>query len=72
MSISIRLSNIEVEVIRNYANINNLSISEVIHDLKSYKKAIAEFKKNPSTHTLADVKKDLGFDKVLFNRSKSS
>lgn len=75
MSISIRLSNDDAEIIRTYADINNLSISELMrsavfekiedeYDLKSYKKAMKEFEKNPSTYTLDEVKKDLGFNEI--------
>lgn len=70
MSISIRLSDEESKIIKAYADINNISLSELIrisvlekiedeYDLKCYNKAIKEYKNNPITYTLDEVKKEL-------------
>lgn len=70
MTVSVRLNKEDEELIKAYAELNNISLSELIrraviekiedeYDLESYKKAIAEFKKNPKTYTLEEVKKEL-------------
>ena len=71
MTISVRLSDRETELIKAYANINNISLSDLIrnavlekieneYDLECYNKAIEEYKKNPKTYTLEEVKEELG------------
>lgn len=71
MTISVRLNDKETELIKAYAKINNISLSDLIrnavlekieneYDLESYKKAVEEYKKNPKTYTLDEVKKELG------------
>jgi len=71
MTISVRLSDQDTELIKAYANINNISLSDLIrnavlekieeeYDLECYKKAIEEFKKNPKTYTMDEVKEELG------------
>lgn len=71
MTISVRLSEEETELIKAYATLNNVSVSELIrnavlekiedeYDLESYKKAIKEYKNNPKTYTLDEVKEELG------------
>ena len=70
MSISVRLNEEDANIIKAYADVNNISLSDLIrnavlekieneYDLKSYKKAIAEYKNNPITYTLNEVKKEL-------------
>ena len=70
MTISVRLSEKDTELIKAYAEINNITISELVrnailekiedeYDLKSYEEAIKEYKKNPKTYTLEEVKKEL-------------
>lgn len=70
MTISVRLSNEDTELIKAYANIKNISLSDLIrnaviekiedeYDLECYKKAMKEYKKNPKTYTIDDVKKEL-------------
>ena len=70
MTISVRLNEEETKVMKAYADINNMSLSDLIriavlekiedeYDLKSYKKAIEEYKRNPRTYTLEEVKKEL-------------
>jgi len=71
MTISLRISKEETELIKGYASIKNVSVSALFrsavmekiedeYDLKSYHAAIKEFEENPVIHSLADVEKDLG------------
>lgn len=71
MTISVRLSDKDTELIKAYAEMNNISLSDLIrnavlekiedeYDLECYKKAIEEYKKNPKTYTMEEVKKELG------------
>ena len=61
----------DTELIKAYADMNNISLSDLIrnavmekiedeYDLECYKKAINEYKKNPKTYTLDEVKEELG------------
>ena len=70
MTISVRLNNEETELIKAYAKLNNISLSDLIRkavlekieeefDLETYKKAIKEYEKNPKTYTLEEIKKEL-------------
>lgn len=71
MTISVRLSEEDTKLIKTYAEINNISLSDLIrnavieriedeYDLKCYKKAMEEYKKNPKTYTLKEVKEEMG------------
>ena len=71
MTIYVRLNEKDTELIKAYAEINNISLSDLIrnavlekiedeYDLECYNKAIKEFKENPKTYTLEEVKEDLG------------
>ena len=71
MTVSLRLNEEEERLIKKYAEIKNMSLSELFrnaliekiedeYDLKLYKKAVEEYKKNPKTYTLEEVKKELG------------
>lgn len=71
MTISVRLNEEDSKLIKAYADMNNISLSDLIrnavlekiedeYDLKSYNKAIKEYKKNPKTYTMDEVKKKLG------------
>ncbi len=71
MTVSVRLNEEDEKLIKAYAEMNNMSLSELIrksimekiedeYDLKSYEKAIKEYKKNPKTYTLDEAKKELG------------
>lgn len=71
MTISVRLSDEDTELIKAYAEINNISLYDLIrnavlekieeeYDLKCYKKAMEDYKKNPKTYTMEEVKKELG------------
>ena len=70
MTISVRLNEKDAELIKAYAKMNNVSLSDLIrnaildkieteYDLECYEKAIKEFEKNPKTYTLDEVKKEL-------------
>mgnify|MGYP002799470172 FL=1 len=76
MTISVRLSDKDTELIKAYADINNISLSDLVrnavlekiedeYDLECYKKAIEEYKKNPKTYTLDEVEKELGLDNEI-------
>lgn len=71
MTVSVRLNEEDEKLIKAYAEMNNMSLSELIrksimekiedeYDLKSYEKAIKEYKRNPKTYTLDEAKKELG------------
>ena len=71
MTISVRLSDKEAELIKAYAEMNNISLSDLVrkaiiekiedeYDLECYKKAIKEYNENPKTYTLDEVKEELG------------
>ena len=71
MTISVRLSDKDTELIKAYADMNNISLSDLIrnavlekiedeYDLESYNKAMEEYKNNPKTYTLDEVKEELG------------
>ena len=72
MTISLRLNDEDSAMIRTYAKMKKMSVSELIrqtlteqieneYDLKSYDKAMVEFNKNPVTYSLDEVEKELGF-----------
>ena len=73
MTISVRLSDKDTELIKSYAELNNISLSDLVrnailekiedeYDLKCYYDAMEEYKKNPKTYTMEEVKKELGID----------
>ncbi len=73
MAVSVRLSQEEDSIIRNYARLNKISVSELFRravlekiedeiDLKAYEKAMEEYKKNPVTYTHEEVAKMLGIE----------
>ena len=70
MTVSVRLNEKDEMLIKKYAELNNISLSDLIrnavmekieqeYDLETYKKAIEEYTKNPKTYTLEDIKKEL-------------
>lgn len=70
MTISLRLSKADSILIKKFAEMNRITVSELIrssvmeriedeYDLKVYKKAMQEFKKNPVTYSLEEVEKEL-------------
>ena len=73
MAVSVRLSQEEDSIIRNYARLNKISVSELFRravlekiedeiDLKAYEKAMEEYKKNPVTYTHEEVAKMLDIE----------
>lgn len=76
MTISVRLSDKDTELIKAYADMNNISLSDLIrkavlekiedeYDLKAYYEAMEEYKKNPTTYTLDEVEKELELDNEI-------
>ena len=70
MTISLRLSKTDSMLIKKIAEMNGITVSELIrnsvmerieneYDLKVYKKAMQEFKRNPVTYSLEEVEKEL-------------
>ncbi len=70
MTFSLRLSDADSELFREYATLNGISMSELIrrsvlerieneYDLELYRKASAEYRDNPVTYSLEDVEKEL-------------
>lgn len=70
MTISVRLNEKDAELVRAYAEMNNISLSDLVrnailekieneYDLECYEKAMKEYKQNPKTYTLDEVKKEL-------------
>ena len=71
MTISLRLPEEDTKLIKDYAKVNNMSVSDLIRqaviekiedeiDLAAYNKAVEAYKKNPKTYTLEEVEKELG------------
>lgn len=71
MTVSLRLNKEDEMLIKKYAEIKKMSLSELFrnaliekieeeYDLECYKKAIEEYKKDPTTYSLEEVKKELG------------
>ena len=70
MTISVRLNEKDAELVKAYAKMNNVSLSDLIrnailekieneYDLKCYEKAIKEYEKDPKIYTLDEIKKEL-------------
>ena len=70
MTISLRLSEEDTKLIKDYAKVNNMSVSDLIRqaviekiedeiDLAAYNKAVEAYKKNPKTYTLDEIEKEL-------------
>lgn len=71
MTISVRLSEEDTNIIKTYAAMNNISLSDLVrnavmekieneYDLECYEKAIKKYKANPKTYSMEEVKKELG------------
>lgn len=71
MTISVRLNEEEARLFRAYADMNGMTVSELIrqsvleriedeHDLQAYDKAMAEYRQNPVTYSLDEVERELG------------
>lgn len=68
MTVSLELPEEDVALFRKHADLHNMSLSEFIrntvferiedeYDLKVYKEALEEFKKDPTTYTVEEMKK---------------
>ena len=71
MTLSLRLSDEDAALIRRYADMNGMTVSELVRrsvieriedefDLKLYEKAMADFKADPVAYTLDEVESELG------------
>ena len=71
MTISLRLSNEDSLLIKKYAELKKISVSELVrqsvmdriedeYDLKAYQKAMENFRKDPTTYSLDEVERELG------------
>ena len=71
MTISLRLNDEDTMLIKKYAEINKISVSELIrqtvierieneYDLEMFDKSMAEYKNNPVTYSLDEAEKELG------------
>lgn len=71
MTISLRLSDADTILFKKYAEMNGLTMSELVrqsvmeriedeYDLKAYDKAMAEYRANPVTYSLDEVERILG------------
>ncbi len=75
MVVSIRLSEQETSLIKDYAKLYNTSVSDIIRrsileriedelDLRAYEKAKADYLADPVTYSLDEVAKELGIDEL--------
>lgn len=73
MAISLRLNPDDTELIKAYAAMNGMSVSELVrrsvieriedeYDLKAYDEAMEEYKKNPVTYSHEEVARMLDLD----------
>ena len=71
MNISIRLSQEDSELIKSFAKLHGVTVSELMrqsvmeriedeYDLKAYQKAMENFRKDPTTYSLDEVERELG------------
>lgn len=71
MTISLRLNNEESMLFKKYAELNGISVSELVrqsvlerieneYDLKAYEEAMEEYRKNPVTYSHEEVAKMIG------------
>ena len=71
MTISLRLNDADAMLFKKYAEINGITVSELVrssvieriedeYDLKAYEEAMAEFESNPVTYSHEEAWADLG------------
>lgn len=71
MTISLRISDEEAALMRNYAQMNGITLSDLVrkcvleriedeYDLKAYRTAMDAYRADPETFTLEEVEKELG------------
>lgn len=70
MSISLRLNDVDTDIVKAYAAMQGLTVSQFVRniimehienefDLKAFEKAYAEYKKDPETFSLDEVIEEL-------------
>lgn len=70
MTISIRMTDTETDMIKSYAQMHGKTVSEFMRqaameriedelDLKAYNEAMAAYRENPKTYTLDEVEREL-------------
>ena len=73
MTISVRLSDEDSSLIKQYADLKKMNVSELIrqtilekiedeYDLSAYKKVMEDYNRNPVSYSHEEVKKMLGFE----------
>ena len=84
MTISVRLSEEDSKLIKSYAKMNKLTVSDLLrnaimekieeeYDLECYKKARKEYEKNPKTYTMDDVKEEYNeISSIIYRISKET
>ncbi|MBR1598905.1 MAG: CopG family transcriptional regulator [Lachnospiraceae bacterium] len=71
MAISLRLNNEDTILIKNYAKLHDISVSDLFrqavmekiedeYDLNAYEKAMEDYNKDGTTYSLSEVEKELG------------
>lgn len=71
MTISLRLSDEDSMLIKKYAELNRMSVSDLIrqsvlariedeYDLEMFDRALAAYKEDPTTYSLDEMEKELG------------
>lgn len=71
MTISLRLNNEDSMLIKKYAELNKISVSELVrqavleriedeYDLKAYRDAMESYRQDSTTYSLDEVEKELG------------
>lgn len=75
MTISVRLSDEDTELFKQYAQMHNVSLSDLIrnaviekiedeYDLKCYEEAMRKYLQNPKTYSFEEVEKELGLNEI--------
>ncbi|MBR5485988.1 MAG: ribbon-helix-helix protein, CopG family [Oscillospiraceae bacterium] len=70
MTISLRLNDEDSKIIKAYANLHGISVSELVrravleriedeYDLKAYNEAMEEYRKNPVSYSLEEIEREL-------------
>ncbi len=73
MTVSLRLTTEDAALMKNYAQMNGMTMSELVrkcvleriedeYDLKAFRTAMEEFRADPATFSLDEVEKELGFE----------
>jgi len=71
VAITLRMTDAETELIRNYASLKGVTVSEVVRravmekieddiDLAAYERAMAEYRSNPVSYSQDEVERILG------------